>query len=50
MATCCSPIYRFGEGVLGGEDIAVSASEVRIPGYAQAIPLDVENPFEDMMD
>ena len=44
------PIYRFGEGVLGGEDIMVSASEVRIPGYAQAIPLDVENPFEDMMD
>ncbi len=44
------PIYRFGEGVLGGEDIVVSESEVRIPGYAQAIPLDVENPFEDMMD
>ena len=42
------PIYRFGEGVLGGGDIEVSASEVRIPGYARAIPLEVENPFEDM--
>ena len=42
------PIYRFGEGVLGGGDIEVSASEMRIPGYAQAIPLEVDNPFEDM--
>ncbi len=42
------PIYRFGEGVLGGEDLEVSASEMRIPGYGQAIPLEVENPFEDM--
>ena len=44
------PIYRFGEGVLGGADLEVSASEMRIPGYAQPIPLEVPNPFEDMTD
>ena len=44
------PIYRFGEGVLGGADLEFSASEMRIPGYAQPIPLEVPNPFEDMVE
>ena len=38
-------IYRYGEGVLGGDDLGVSANEIRIPGYEHAIPLAMENPF-----
>ena len=43
-----APIYQFGEGVLQGEDLSLSDREVSVPGYDQAIPLDVENPYEDM--
>ena len=42
------PIYQFGEGVLQGEDLSLSDREVIVPGYGQAIPLNVENPFADM--
>ena len=38
-------IYRYGEGVLGGEDLGVTADALRAPGYDNAIPLRVPNPF-----
>ncbi|WP_426416920.1 beta-ketoacyl synthase [Aestuariirhabdus sp. LZHN29] len=40
------PIYRFGEGVLGGEDIEFNRKELRIPGYAKPVDLDLGNPYE----
>ena len=40
-------IYRYGEGVLGGSDVHLSAEEIRIPGYQQTIPLVLRNPFLD---
>ena len=43
-----APIYRFGEGVLEGGDMGLSADALSVPGYGQAIPLRIPNPFADM--
>ncbi len=43
-----APIYRFGEGVLDGPDLTMSDREIRIPGFAQAVNLDLPNPYPDM--
>ena len=42
-------LYGFGQDVIDGGDLAISARELRVPGYARPIPLDAENPFPDMM-
>ncbi len=33
------PLYRFGEGVLAGEDLSISATEIRVPGLSEAVSL-----------
>lgn len=38
-------LYRFGEGVLEGTELEVSAEHIKIPGYAQPVSLAVNNPF-----
>ncbi len=43
------PIYRFGEDMIDEEKIEIGAKELRLPGYAHAIDLDMTNPFEDMV-
>jgi acetoacetyl-[acyl-carrier protein] synthase len=43
-----APIYRFGEGVLEGEDLTITDQEITVPGFAQKIVLSEDNPFEDM--
>jgi acetoacetyl-[acyl-carrier protein] synthase len=43
-----APIYQFGEGVLAGEDLTITESELRIPGFAKPINLNLDNPFPDM--
>lgn len=43
-----SPIYQFGEGVLEGTDLDISDARIEVPGYADAIKLDIPNPFADM--
>ncbi len=43
-------IYQFGEGVVEGEDLAISTDEIRIPGFGQPVRLDLENPWSDMTD
>ena len=45
-----APIYRFGEGVLDGPDLTIAPSEIRIPGFARGVRLDVPNPWSDMVD
>ncbi len=45
-----APIYRFGEGVVEGDALQIDRNSVRIPGFARAVPLDIENPFPDMVD
>jgi acetoacetyl-[acyl-carrier protein] synthase len=42
-------IYRFGEGMMEGEDLAISATEVAVGGYGKPINLDRPNPFADMV-
>ncbi len=43
-----SLIYKFGEGVIDGEELALSADKICIPGHVQDISLEIPNPYEDM--
>ena len=47
-AGATAPVYRFDHGVLHGEDLQWDAHTLRVPGYAQAIDLDLRSPYEDM--
>ncbi|MYA16588.1 MAG: beta-ketoacyl synthase [Gammaproteobacteria bacterium] len=38
-------IYQYGQGVLDGDDLRLSADEIGVPGYDQAISLAIKNPF-----
>ncbi|WP_257285353.1 beta-ketoacyl synthase [Endozoicomonas sp. SESOKO1] len=40
-----NPIYQFGEGVLDGGDLTFTGEQVNVPGYGQALNLEMENPF-----
>lgn len=44
------PIYRFGEGVLDGDDLDISRDAIRVPGFGKPVRLDLEDPFPDMAD
>jgi len=44
------PIYRFGEGVVDGEDLTINETEIRIPGFAHPVSLVLDNPWQDMTD
>ena len=44
-----APIYKFDHGVLGGEDLAISADRIRIPGYACDIELDLTSPYSELL-
>ena len=44
-AGTANTIYRYGEGVLTGDDLAVTKDAIEVPGGGGAIPLVVENPF-----
>ena len=44
-----APIYQFGEGVLEGEDLSISADGIRLPGFGLPVSLDLANPYEDMV-
>lgn len=41
-------IYRFGENMIDENEIGLDDKELRIPGYSKAIPLKVDNPYDDM--
>jgi acetoacetyl-[acyl-carrier protein] synthase len=43
-----APIYRFGEGVLEGEDLQISRDAIHLPGFGRPVRLDLEDPFPDM--
>ena len=38
-------IYRYGEGVLEGTDLEISADGIRVPGHAAPVSLALDNPF-----
>ncbi|MEE9255046.1 MAG: beta-ketoacyl synthase [Pseudomonadales bacterium] len=48
ITAALSPIYRFGEGVLEGKDLTYDTHSIQVPGFDQAIDLDIENPYPDM--
>ena len=43
-----APIYQFGEGVLEAEDLTITDTQIRVPGYARPIDLDLGDPYPDM--
>ncbi len=38
-------IYKFGEGVLGGEDLDITDQQITLPGFALPVSLDIANPY-----
>ena len=40
-----APLYRFGEGVIDGHAVQVSAQSVRLPGFAQPVRFDDDLPL-----
>ncbi len=44
------PRYQFGEQVLEGPELEVHADHIAIPGYRQAVSLNVDNPFGQLTD
>ncbi|QTF94337.1 beta-ketoacyl synthase [Halomonas sp. BM-2019] len=42
--------YRFGEGVLEGPELTMSAESLQIPGYARPVSLAVDNPYGRLPD
>lgn len=41
--------YAFGQQVLSGEDLSLTSNELKIPGYAQEVSLNLTNPYTDML-
>lgn len=44
-----TPIYRFGEGVIGDDEVLISDSALSVPGFGKAVAYDARNPYEDML-
>ena len=38
-------IYRYGQGVLDGDDLRLSTDEIVVPGYDQPVSLAIKNPY-----
>jgi acetoacetyl-[acyl-carrier protein] synthase len=45
-----SLIYKFGVGVIEGEQLEISPGKIGLPGHKQDINLVIPNPYEDMTD
>ncbi len=44
-----SPTYRFDHNVLGGDDLTIDEHQIKVPGYKQAIDLDIKSPYADLL-
>ena len=42
------PVYKFGFNVLGGEDLAISDKEIRLPGYEMPVTFETNTEFDDI--
>ena len=42
-------IYKFGEGVLDGEDLVMTRDSIHVPGYSKGIDLREQHSFADML-
>ena len=43
-------IYRFGDGVLEGDDLTITKGSIRLPGFELPVSLDVDNIYGDMLE
>ncbi len=43
-------IYRFGEGVLEGDDLTITPDSIRLPGFELPVCLDPGTPYKDMLE
>ena len=43
-------IYRFGEGVLEGDDLSIDAHSIKLPGFELPVSLVPDNPYADMLE
>ncbi len=41
-------VYKYGEGVVQGEELTLKTDEVTIPGWSQSVKMDFSNPYADM--
>ena len=41
------PIYRFDHNVVAGEALTITRDELKIPGYARSIDLNVKDPYSE---
>ena len=39
-------IYRFGEGVLEGDDLDITDEQISLPGFGLPVDLDIPNPYQ----
>lgn len=42
------PIYLYDNNVLLGEELTITDQQIELPGYANPISLELNNPFEDL--
>ena len=43
------PIYKFDHEVMGGDDIDISSTQIKVPGYNESIDLDMSSPYADLL-
>ncbi len=43
------PTYKFDHNVLAGDDLEFANGKIRVPGYDQAIDLDVASPYSELL-
>lgn len=41
-------VYKYGEGVVEGEDLVLKTDEITIPGWNKTVKMDPTNPYSDM--
>ena len=41
-------VYKFGEDVVEGEELVLNKDEIVIPGWSQAVKMNIPNPYPDM--
>lgn len=44
-----NPFYRFGEPSIPEEEVEISTTEIKIPGYENAIELPCESPYKELL-
>lgn len=42
------PIYKFGTGVVEGDELEITDKSIKIPGFERPVDLEMENPYKDM--